>query len=134
MKKPSIGLRTCLWITDIGFIIYWSITALHILPTSLLFKDYDNPILVAWNWSFLPLDLLASIFGIAALIMADKRRPHWQYMALISSLLTMCAGLMALTFWTFRLDFDIGWWIPNIFLLVWPGFFIKSLLNGVAAN
>jgi len=32
----------------------------HVIPESYLFKDYDNPILQAWNWSFLPLDLCIS--------------------------------------------------------------------------
>lgn len=129
MKYPSVGLRACLWITDMGFIIYWGITALHILPASVLFKDYDNPIMVAWNWSFLPLDLLASMFGVATLALAYKERRQWKYTALVSLILTMCAGLMALTFWTFRLDFDVWWWVPNIFLLTWPMFFMKTLLR-----
>jgi hypothetical protein len=42
---------------DIGFIAYWLITLLHLIPGEYLFQDYNNPILVAWNWSFLPLDL-----------------------------------------------------------------------------
>ncbi|MBA9008917.1 DUF5360 family protein [Clostridium saccharobutylicum] len=50
MKK----LKVLFLFTDIGFIIYWLITALHLIPINLAFKDYNNPILVDWNWSFFP--------------------------------------------------------------------------------
>ena len=36
-----------------------------------------------------------------------------------------CSGLQALAFWTIRLDFDMSWWIPNLYLLVYPCFFLK---------
>lgn len=52
---------------DLGFIAYWGITALHLIPGEYLFKDYDNPILMAWNWSFLPLDLFISATGLSSL-------------------------------------------------------------------
>jgi hypothetical protein len=48
------GHKPFLWFTDLGFIAYWLITALKLLPAEGLFNDYINPILVAWNWSFLP--------------------------------------------------------------------------------
>jgi hypothetical protein len=127
MKAPSAPLRALLLITDLGFLLYWSVTALHLLPASLLFKDYANPILVAWNWSFLPLDLGASFLGLAALHLARKGRPQWHFAALLSLTLTACAGLMALSFWTLRSDYDPLWWAPNAFLLVWPLFFLKQL-------
>jgi|TARA_Y100000994_G_scaffold221481_1_gene201180 hypothetical protein len=44
-------------VVDIGFITYWGITSSGAIPDALLFKDYADPIMVAWNWSFLPLDL-----------------------------------------------------------------------------
>ncbi|EJP94602.1 hypothetical protein IC3_02148 [Bacillus cereus VD142] len=34
-------------ITDIGFVMYWFITIFHMIPQEYLFKDYQNPILVA---------------------------------------------------------------------------------------
>ncbi len=74
MEKPPIGLKTFFWITDIGFILYWLITLLQVIPEELLFKDYDNPILQAWNWSFLPLDLAISATGLASLLLF--RREH----------------------------------------------------------
>ena len=50
-------------ITDVGFVIYWLITIFHIIPQEYLFKDYEDSILVAWNWSF-TLDLLISLTGL----------------------------------------------------------------------
>jgi Family of unknown function (DUF5360) len=127
MNSPSTSLRSLLLITDIGFIAYWLITAAHVLPQSLLFKDYDNPILVAWNWSFLPLDFVASGTGLTALVLAKRHNPAWRPTALASLVFTLCAGLMALAFWTLRSDFDATWWLPNLFLLIWPLWFVKSL-------
>ena len=45
-------LKPFFWFTDIAFIVYWLITALHLIPPEFLFQDYTNPILRAWNWSF----------------------------------------------------------------------------------
>ena len=53
-------LRPLFLVVDLGFIAYWAITLAGVIPEGYLFKDYDNPILAAWNWSFLPLDLAIS--------------------------------------------------------------------------
>jgi len=45
-------LKTVFLVTDIGFIVYWFITFFHLIPERVAFKDYDNPIIIAWNWSF----------------------------------------------------------------------------------
>ena len=60
-------------ITDVGFVIYWLITIFHMIPQEYLFKDYEDPILVAWNWSFLPLDLLISLTGFLSLYLHSKQ-------------------------------------------------------------
>lgn len=91
-----------------------------LLPPEWLFQDYHNPLLQAWNWSFLPLDLLASGLGLGALLLARRGDGSWRLWALLSLALTFCAGLMALAFWTLRCDFDPGWWLPNLYLLLWP--------------
>ncbi|PFV82811.1 hypothetical protein COL05_09690 [Bacillus sp. AFS059628] len=114
-------------ITDFGFVIYWLITIFHMIPQEYLFKDYEDPILVAWNWSFLPLDLLISLTGFLSLYLHSKQKHIWSHFAFLSLILTFCSGLQALTFWTIRLDFDISWWIPNLYLLVYPCFFLKSI-------
>ena len=124
-------LKILLLLTDWGFILYWSITALASfniinLPPSWLFKDYHDPNIVAWNWSFMPLDLLASATGLWALHIAN-RGEQWRSSALISITLTFCAGFLALSFWTFQRSFDLGWWVPNLFLMLWPLFMLQSL-------
>ncbi|HDR7717612.1 YvaD family protein [Bacillus albus] len=48
----------------------------------------------------------------------------WSHFAFLSLILTFCSGLQALAFWTIRLDFDMSWWIPNLYLLIYPCFFL----------
>ncbi|MDQ0225691.1 YvaD family protein [Metabacillus niabensis] len=122
-------LKVFFWITDVGFILYWFITLLHIIPDSYLFKDYNNPILSAWNWSFLPLDIFISITGLTSLYFYKKGNPNWSKMALISLILTSCSGLQAISFWAIRGDFDPSWWIPNLYLLIYPLFFIPKFFK-----
>ena len=112
-------LKYLFLVVDIGFIIYWLITLLKVIPSDYLFKDYQNPILVAWNWSFLPLDLFISGTGLASLWLWKADNQSWRPLALISLVLTFCSGLQAITFWFLRHDFDISWWIPNLFLLIY---------------
>jgi hypothetical protein len=121
MSRP---LRSLLLITDIGFILYWSLTTfvafgVVTIPEAWLFKDYHDPNMVAWNWSFMPLDMLASLTGLFALS-AASRGAAWHRLALISMTLTACAGFMAISFWSFQRSFDLNWWLPNLFLMLWP--------------
>lgn len=123
------SLKRCLLFTDIGFILYWSVTALAALklvaiPPAWLFTDYNDPNIVAWNWSFMPLDLLASVTGLIAV-----RQSAWQTMALISATLTFCAGFLALSFWTFQGSFDPAWWTPNIILTLWPLIMLRHVIT-----
>jgi hypothetical protein len=125
----SRTLRTLMLLTDLTFILYWLVTALHWIPPSWAFNGYENPILVAWNWSFLPLDLLVSASGLGALHLYRKNDIRWRRLVLVSLTLTMCSGLQAISYWTVRREFDIGWWIPNMFLLIYPIPFIRHYLN-----
>jgi Family of unknown function (DUF5360) len=122
-------LKPFFWFTDIVFIVYWLITALHLIPAEFLFQDYTNPILTAWNWSFLPLDLLISASGLGSLWAYKRGLELWRSLALISLTLTMTSGLNAIAFWVIRGDFDPTWWIPNLYLLIYPFFFLPSLLR-----
>jgi hypothetical protein len=115
--------------TDIGFIVYWLITALQLIPAQYLFKDYHDPVLVTWNWSFLPLDLLISATGLSSLYLHGRGDERWRGLALASLVLTFCSGLQALTFWAIRADFDLVWWIANGYLLLYPLFFIPQLVS-----
>lgn len=58
--------RRLMRVTDLGFILCWSLIALHLVPAKAMFDEYHLPTVTAWNWSFLPLDLLASFIGLAA--------------------------------------------------------------------
>jgi len=122
-------LKPFLLVTDLGFIAYWMITLLHLIPNAILFKDYSNPILISWNWSFFPLDMFISATGLLSLYYYNKGNRIWMKFCLISLVLTFCSGLQALAFWVMRADFDWTWWIPNAYLLIYPLFFIIPLLQ-----
>lgn len=129
MAKPSAFLRWNLLLTDIGFLVYWTLTSIGVLPDAWLFKDYDNPIVHAWNWSFAPLDVLASVLGLSGLWLERRGDARWRGLATASVALTFCAGLMALAFWTLRSDYDLWWWLPNAYLMSWPIFAFYGLLR-----
>ncbi|WP_106766698.1 Loki-CTERM sorting domain-containing protein [Paenibacillus faecalis] len=122
-------LKPFFLVTDIGFIIYWIVTYFKIIPESWAFKDYNNPILVDWNWSFFPLDILISITGLSSLYLYKKKRSSWQSWALISLVLTFCSGLQAIAFWAFAGDFDVFWWGFNLYLLIYPLFFLRLVMK-----
>lgn len=122
-------LKILFLITDIGFILYWLITLLELIPKEYLYQDYQNELLVIWNWSFLPLDIIISLTGFISIYLHRIKTPNWKYFALISLTLTFCSGLQAIVFWIIKLDFDPMWWIPNLYLLLYPLFFIPSLLT-----
>lgn len=121
-------LKILMLTTDVGFIAYWLITIAHIIPPDMLFRDYSNPIMVHWNWSFLPLDLLISATGIYALLLLKRNNPTWRQLAIVSLTLTFVSGLQAIAFWAIAGDFDIWWWVPNLFLMIYPTFFLPALI------
>lgn len=130
---PSAFLRWNLLITDLGFILYWASAALNLFPPEWLYKDGDDPILVAWNWSFAPVDLTASVLGLASLALARRRQRQtvasWSLVAMLSVALTFCAGLMAVSFWALRGDFDPAWWLPNPYLVIWPSIAVAQVFR-----
>jgi hypothetical protein len=116
------AVKAQLLIVDLGLLAYWVVTALGLLPPEYAFKDYHDPTVVAWNWSFLPLDLAASLTGIIGVVMLRRALTSLPAMLVItvSLTLTFCAGLMAIAFWSFYRDFDPFWWVPNLALMVIP--------------
>ena len=122
------SLRVFVLLTDVGFIAYWLATLLHLVPPSYLFKDYAEPLVVAWNWSFFPLDLAVSATGLASLWLQRRGDPRWPAWTLVSLTLTSCSGLMAIAFWGMRGDFELSWWLPNGFLLLYPLFFFRRVM------
>ncbi|GAA3400246.1 DUF5360 family protein [Paenibacillus hodogayensis] len=123
-------LKGLMWFTDIGFVLYWAVTFSGLIPESYLYLDYRNELLVAWNLSFIPLDLIISATGLLSLHYYHRRNPLWSSLCMTSLLLTSCSGLQAIAFWVIRRDFDIMWWIPNLFLLLYPLFFLGNVMKG----
>ncbi|GIO34196.1 MULTISPECIES: DUF5360 family protein [Paenibacillus] len=133
-KEPSMHvLKWFFLLTDISFILYFGATALGLIPPEWAYSDYRNPILIAWNWSFFPLDMLVSATGLTALYLYRKPSPAWKSAALISLGLTFCSGMMAVSYWAIRCEFDPAWWIPNLFLMIYPMFFIPKFWKGTFA-
>ena len=128
------ALRWALSLTDGLFLLYWSASLLALagivhLPRELMYADYDAPRVVAWNWSFLPLDLAFSGLGLAA-VAADRRgSPLWRPLALLSLAFTMAAGGMAVGYWAILREFDLSWFLPNLALLLWPLAFLPRLIR-----
>ncbi|MEI8080687.1 MAG: DUF5360 family protein [Actinomycetes bacterium] len=127
-------LRITAWlmlVTDVGFVLYWTLIAIRLLPAEVMFADYDQPTVAAWNWSFLPLDMAASISGFAAVRALRRGHPRATPLLATSLTLTSTAGGMALAYWAIRGDFELTWWLPNAFLLVFPlGILVRLFRSG----
>ncbi len=100
--------------TDLGFLAYWVATATGLIP------PYPHHILIDWNWSYLLLDLVASATGLTALWLSHRASDSARSLMLISLALTHAAGLTALNFWALRGEFAPAWWLPNLWLTVFP--------------
>lgn len=125
MKKLS-----CFFLlTDTGFITYWLITMLHLIPEEYLYNNYKSTILVNWNWSFFPLDMLISFSGLLSIYLQKKNNTRWMKWAFLSLVLTSVSGLQAIAYWTLAGEFDISWWLPNLFLLMYPFFFLPKIFR-----
>ena len=123
------SLRYFFLLVDLGFIVYWTITVFHLIPDEYLYNDYTNPILINWNWSFFPLDILVSITGLSSIYLYKRGSNKWKVVAFISLLLTSVSGLQAISYWAVSHEFDLTWWLPNLFLLVYPLFFIPKIVK-----
>lgn len=120
--------RALLLITDLGFLVYWALSLGKVLPPEWLFRDHADPMMQAWNLSFLPLDLAVSATGLASLAVRAKCPGSSRALLLLSLVATSISGLQAIAFWAVRADFEIGWWAPNLFLLVWPLPFLARMV------
>ncbi|MGW4470693.1 DUF5360 family protein [Nonomuraea sp. NPDC004354] len=112
--------KALMLVTDVGFVVYFTVTGLGLIPAEWAFADYANPLMADWNWSFLWIDLAASATGLASLWLLRGGRRRGEPLMLVSLVLTMASGLMAVAFWTLRGDFSPAWWIPNLYLLLFP--------------
>lgn len=134
----SRNLILSIILTDIAYILYWIISAAMLfgiinVPEAYLYPGYHDPHLVAWNWSFLPLDLAAMAFGAWA-IMASREKREWRTLAAVSLALWSTAGGMAIAYWTLMGEFDPSWFLPNLLVFVWPLFFLPSLVRAPASS
>jgi hypothetical protein len=112
--------KALMLVTDVGLVAYFTITGLGLIPPELAFADYTDPLMVAWNWSFLWLDMIVSATGLASLVLLRRGSPRGAPLMLVSLVLTSASGLMAIAFWTLRGDFSPLWWLPNLYLLLFP--------------
>ncbi|WP_043613996.1 DUF5360 family protein [Nonomuraea candida] len=108
--------KVAMLIADVGLLVYWVVVFAGLIPPELAYEDYSDPVLVDWNLSFVPLDLAASLTGLATLC----ARAAWRPLMTVSLTLTSTAGLQAIAFWALRGDFSLAWWLPNLFLLLFP--------------
>ncbi|USG68422.1 YvaD family protein [Brevibacillus ruminantium] len=121
-------------VIDISFFLYFGSTALGLIPVEYAYSDYTNPILVAWNWSFFPLDMVISLSGLTAIYLHRIQSPKWKPAAFLSLCLTFCSGLMAISYWGIRLEFDLTWWLPNLFLMLYPLFFLPRFWRAASVT
>ncbi|WP_198351804.1 DUF5360 family protein [Streptomyces typhae] len=123
------AVKVAMLVTDLGFLAYWSAALLALIPAEYAYKDYGDPVMSDWNYSFLPLDIAASATGLASLFLlraarsgrpAATARVAWRPLMLVSLTLTSTAGLQAVVFWALRGDWSPTWWLPNLALLLFP--------------
>ncbi|GAA2451583.1 hypothetical protein GCM10010191_82150 [Actinomadura vinacea] len=122
--------KIAMLVTDVCLLLYWAVVFTHLIPPELAYQDYTDPILSDWNNSFVLLDLAASLTGLAALCASSAWRP----LMLVSLTLTSTAGLQAVAFWALRGDFTLTWWLPNLFLLLFPLPALIVLIRGVTTG
>jgi hypothetical protein len=138
MTAMPRGLALAISVTDIAFLLYWTVSALAVagliaIPPAWMYAGYDKPWVCAWNWSFLPLDACFSLTGLAAVAAARRGLALWRPLALVSLTLTMTAGLMADSYWILMGDFDPAWFLPNLGLVLWPLPYLARLIAGSGA-
>lgn len=138
MKMPRL-LAISFTITDVMFLLYWSLSGLgqagilHI-PRDWMYAHYDQAQVIAWNWSFLPVDLAFSVLGLSAVAAARRGAPVWRPLALLSLAFTMAAGGMAVSYWAILGEFEPAWFLPNLALVIWPIFFLPGLVRQTAGR
>lgn len=99
--------------TDLGLLAYWVLTAMGVISVG------KEDVLVAWNWSFLPLDALAIAAGLAWSLLPAKH-PWATPMYATALALTHAAGLMAISFFVLWGTWDASWWLVNLWLALMP--------------
>lgn len=128
------SLALLLTVTDVAFLVYWTVAALsqaglvHV-PPEWMYANYEKPDVIAWNWSFLPMDLAFSYFGLRAVAASRRGGDVWRPYAIVSLTLTMAAGGMAVSYWVILREFNPSWFLANLALVVWPPLFMRRLMR-----
>lgn len=105
--------KSLLVVTDVGLLGYWVLSAVGVISVG------GDATLHAWNWSFLPLDLLAIALGLAWSLL-PKNHP-WNMSVLVAALaLTHAAGLMAISFFAQWGSWGPSWWVVNLWFMLLP--------------
>jgi len=123
-----------LTLTEVGMILYWLFATLVVLglihvPPQYMYSDYTNPLFIAWNWSFFPLDILFAVTGLLGRYGNFKLRAN-ELLSIFSLALMFCAGLMAISFWVINCDFDPFWWAINLWLLLLSSWVLFAKFRG----
>ena len=61
--------------------------------------------------------------------LVGRGRPFGREILIVGLTLTFCAGLMAVSFWALYGDVNLGWWAPNIVLMIVPCVLYGKLLR-----
>ena len=77
----SRTLALCITVTDVLFMLYWTVAAaaaigLVSLQPDMMYGDYNNPRVIAWNWSFFPLDVAFLYLWVSVIIGGAARRSN----------------------------------------------------------
>ena len=133
------SLAILLSVTDVSFLLYWVLAGLSLsgviqLPAEWMYAHYERADVVAWNWSFFPMDVAFSVCGLLAVRFASRGDARWVPFALVSLTLTMAAGLMAVSYWVLMCEFDPAWFLSNALLVIWPLYFFPRLIRSGAAT
>lgn len=114
--------------THTGIILYWAAVLTDLFPQSMR-RDYSNAVVQAWNLSFLPLDVTAALAVYLGLYLASRGRASADRILMAGLTLTFCAGIMAISFWSFYCDFSLFWWSMNAWLMIVPVVAFVSIMR-----
>ncbi len=108
--------------TEVLMVVYWILATALVLEwvtidPALMYSDYENPLVVAWNWSFFPIDIAFATIGLFATFGHVDRQRKFKLETTAATLM-VCAGLMAISFWVITGDFNAVWWGVNIWLIL----------------
>ena len=118
---------------------YWAfagLMALNIITVdpALMYSDHTDARVIAWNWSFFPIDIAFAGLGLTARF-ATLSAALRAKLEIVASTLMICAGLMALSYWAITGDFSATWWSMNLWLVGLGGVnLLRAGLSETTAN